>query len=93
MRTDDGDNNDCKFFFFNVQLMSIFYLQETNRKKKREHEQAEKNLIKAKVKANRPNWVSVEWFLLKKNFFVVFFLKLPFFFDGRSRIREETKEN
>jgi hypothetical protein len=45
----------ANFFFFNVQLMSIFYLQEANRKKKREHDQAEKTFINEKVKANRPN--------------------------------------
>ncbi len=42
--------------FFFQRAVNVDILPSRNKsKKKREHEQAEKNLIKAKVKANRPN--------------------------------------
>ncbi len=50
-------------FFFQRAVNVDILPSRSKSKKKREYEQAEKNLIKEKVKANRPNWVSVEWFL------------------------------
>lgn len=63
----------AKFSFFSAHFMSIFYLQETNRKKPRARIREKGNLIKIGVKANRPNCLGWMSFIKKK--FCCFFLK------------------
>lgn len=76
---------------FFQRAVNVDILPSRSKSKKNENtNKQKKSLIKAKVKANRPKWVSVGWFLLKKLFVVFFEIT---FFDGRSVIRKETREN
>ena len=50
-------------FFFQRALNVDILPSRSKSKKKPRARTSRKNLIKEKVKANRPNWVSVEWFL------------------------------
>ena len=65
-------------FFFQRAVNVDILPSRSKSKKKTRIRTSRKNLIKEKVKANRPNWVSVEWFLLKKNF-LLFFFEITFF--------------